>query len=424
MKNSKAIILGVVIGGAVLFLLYFFYKIGKGIGGGNKYQWYTSIRSDSDQPYGTLFIKKMLQSYRRDGKFVVNEKEPLHKLLEKNDYESGDTDYVLIGQSIHLDDADLTAMIDFVRQGNDVFIATFEAPTKLIESIYIGSCRQNMDYEYFEDSILHTNFYHKEFKRSSDYEYRYRHGNRDYPFAWRSLDPEAVCDTLVGFTPLGYQQTDRVNFLRIREGKGNVYLHTVPLLFTNYYMTKKDKMEYASSVFSHLSGTNMIWDDVSTIPFSDLQDPYNSPLYYMMQQPALKYAWWMLIIGAILYVLFASKRTQRVIPVLEPKSNTSLEFLNVISSLHYQNANHLDMARKKMKYFLYFIRARYGINTQSFTEEQAKRLAEKSKVDLADVLQIRERYKVIENYSMSDDEPADRLVGLYQAIDKFYKNCK
>jgi len=109
--------------------------------------------------------------------------------------------------------------------------------------------------------------------------------------------------------------------------------------------------------------------------------------------------------------------------VLEVKSNTSLEFLNVISSLHYQNPNHLDMARKKMKYFLYFIRARYGINTQSFAEEHVRRVAEKSKVDIADIQIIHDRYKVIESYSISNDE-SDRLVGLYQAIDKFYKNCK
>jgi hypothetical protein len=142
-----------------------------------------------------------------------------------------------------------------------------------------------------------------------------------------------------------------------------------------------------------------------------------------MQQPALKYAWWMLIAGAVLYIIFASKRTQRIIPVLEPKTNTSLEFLNVISSLHYQNPDHLDMARKKMKYFLYFIRARYGINAPAFTQEHVKRLAEKAKVDVADVQAIHDRYKTIESYGTFNEEP-DRLIALYQAIEKFYKTCK
>jgi hypothetical protein len=146
-------------------------------------------------------------------------------------------------------------------------------------------------------------------------------------------------------------------------------------------------------------------------------------LFLLLVVGGVLFGWWMLLIGALLYIIFASKRTQRVIPVLETKTNTSLEFLNVISSLHYQNPNHFDMARKKMKYFLYFIRAKYGINTQTLTEEQSRRLAERSKVDLPDIKAITDRYKVIENYSISNDEP-ERLVELYQAIEKFYKTCK
>lgn len=416
--RGKPIIIGAAVGIAVLVLFFFFY-LGNS---GPKYAWYPSFRSDSDQPYGTLFIKKMLESYRSDGEFIVNLKEPFHKLIEREKFD-GKTDYVLIGQSVHLDDLDLAAMGNFLRDGNNVFIATTEPPTKLIEFIYEGNCSTKMSYEYELDSVLYANFYHKDFKRERDYEFRYRMGAVDFPYYWRSLAPTAVCDTIIGFSPLGYQQQDAINFLRIREGAGNLFLHTSPIMFTNYFLTKPDKLEYASSVFSHLSGKNMIWDEVSKVPFSDMENPYDSPLYYIMQQPALKYAWWLLLVGGLLYIIFASKRTQRIIPVLETKTNTSLEFLNVISALHYQNPNHFDMARKKMKYFLYFIRARYGINAPAYTPDHIRRLSEKSKVDVADIQAIFDRYKVIENYSISNEEP-ERLVGLYEAIEKFYRNCK
>jgi hypothetical protein len=416
--KSRAVIIGLVVGGAVLLLLYYFYNSDR-----NKYQWYQSFKSDSKQPYGTMFVRQMLESYRKDGTFTENKKWPFHELVEKEDFSDGDSDYVLIGESAHFDDDDLDAMVEFLRAGNDVFIATVDPPTKLLELVYESNCETTISYEYEVDPVLYANFYHPRFKKEKHYEFRYRMGAEDFPYYWRSLSGKSVCDTLVGFTPLGYQQEQQVNFMRIDEGAGRLYLHTAPLMFTNYFMTKEDKMEYASVVFSHLSGKNMVWDEVSKLPFSDLENPYDSPLYYIMQQPALKYAWWMLLVGAILYIIFASKRTQRVVPVLETKTNTSLEFLNVISSLHYQNPNHLDMARKKMKYFLYFIRARYGINTQTFTEEHVKRLSEKSKTDVADIQVIYDRYKVIESYSISNDEP-ERLVGLYQAIDKFYKNCK
>jgi len=415
--RSRMIIVSCVVALIILVLIYFIYN-----NKSNKYQWYQSYRGDNNQPYGTYFIKKMLTS-SHSGTATISQKQPIHKVLEG--LEKKNTDYVLIGQSIHLDDEDRNALVNFIGAGNDVFISTMEAPTSLVNSIYTSQCAEfrEFTYDYNSDTAAYANFYDSTLSRTEDYEFRYRMGAEDYPYYWRTVDYQVLCDTTQTMHLLGYQQGDLVNFIRIPYNSGNLYLHTSPIMFTNYFMTKKDQMEYASGVFSYLKGDNLIWDEVSKVPFSDMDNPYDSPLYYIMQQPALKYAWWMLLVGALLYIIFASKRTQRIIPVLETKSNTSLEFLNVISSLHYQNPNHLDMARKKMKYFLYFIRAKYGINTQSLTEEHAKRLAERSKVDLADITIIADRYRSIENYSITDDDP-DLLVNLYHAIENFYKKCK
>ena len=418
--NSKAAIIGAVVGFAILLLAYFYINANNNK---LKWTWSATLDSKSNQPYGLAVIKKLIES-SYSGTRTTNEKEPIHKLLAGKKFKN--TDYVLIGQGIYLDERDVEALKDFLADGNNVFIATLEPPKNLVEAVYANTCDDaEFSYDYTVDSVARANFYHPGLHRDHDYEFRFRMGADDYPYFWHSLNPSVLCDSTVGFSSLGYQRTDHVNFLRITygAGDGDLYLHTVPLMFTNYFMAKPDNMEYASNVFAHLSGENLIWDEVSKVPFSDLDNPYDSPLYYVMQQPALKYAWWMLLAGAILYIIFASKRTQRIIPVLEPKTNTSLEFLNVISSLHFQNPDHLDIARKKMKYFLYFIRARYGINTQTFTQDHVKRLADKAKVDVADVQAILDRYKTIESYATFNEEP-DRLVALYQAIEKFYKTCK
>ena len=112
-----------------------------------------------------------------------------------------------------------------------------------------------------------------------------------------------------------------------------------------------------------------------------------------------------------------------MIPVLERKRNTSLEFVNLISRLHYRNGNHLDMAHKKMKYFLYFVRSKYGIHAEKFGNEQIRKLAEKSKVRVADVEVIFSRYYLIEERFKNNIE-ANRLVDLCDAIDNFYKHSK
>lgn len=416
--KSRAITVSAIVGFALLLLLYFNLNRDKG----PKHNWYQSFDKQSNEPYGTLFIKKMLEA-SHSGTKTTNEKEPIHRMLAGKKFTK--TDYVLIGQSIFLDPQDVDALKAFLNDGNHVFIATLDPPESLLESVYTNDCDVPITYDFDLDSIVYANFYHPTLHRDRDYMFSYRIKAEDFPYYWRRLDATVLCDSTVGLSSLGYQGKDHVNFFRVSYGQadGQVYVHTAPLMFTNYFVSQADKMEYASSVFRHLDGENLIWDEVGKVPFSKMQNPYDSPLYYIMQQPALKYAWWMLLAGALLYIIFASKRTQRIIPVIEPKTNTSLEFLNVISSLHYQNPDHLDTARKKMKYFLYFIRARYGINATVFTQEHVKRLAEKAKVDVADVQAILDRYKTIESYATFNEEP-DRLVALYQAIEKFYKTCK
>jgi hypothetical protein len=141
-----------------------------------------------------------------------------------------------------------------------------------------------------------------------------------------------------------------------------------------------------------------------------------------LQQPSLKYAWWLLLLTIVLYVFVAAKRAQRPIPVLEVKSNTSLEFVRMISSLHYVNGNHMDMAKKKMKYFLYFIRSRYGIHETNFTSETVTKLAEKSKVDRQYIADIINQYHGIEG--MQYNILPDTLTAFFDAVERFYKHCK
>jgi hypothetical protein len=194
------------------------------------------------------------------------------------------------------------------------------------------------------------------------------------------------------------------------------------MVFTNYFLAKPDKAEYASSVFSHLHGESIIWDEFSKSQFAAKNNaPEISPISYILQHESLRYAWWLMLASAILYTLFTAKRKQRIIHVLEEKANTSLEFVNMISALHFQNGNHHDIARKKMKYFFYFIKAEYGIHTQTLTELHLKRLAERSRIELNDLQLIANEFNYAERHT---DYNAPMLMNLYNALEKFYKNCK
>lgn len=394
------------------------------LGGDKRFQWYENYKAESEQPYGTLFIRQMLEDYRPDGNFTYSDKRSIHEILDSTESHR-ETAYVFIGQSNYLDANDVVALAEFMEQGNDVFIASLTPPVRLIARINQSECVPELTFSYDSERVdeVSMNFYHDSLRANDNYVYAFRFAGTDRPYFWNYLNNDAFCGASNTIVPLGYLDGDVVNFMRIPHGQGNLYLHTNPIVFTNYFLTRPVNVEYAEGVFSHLSGRDIIWDEYSKLPFTENNNEYNSPLYFIMQQPSLKYAWWMMLVVAGLFVFFAARRRQRVIPVLEAKTNTSLEFVTLISSLYYQNGNHLDIAKKKMKYFLYFIRARYGIHTAALTQPQVALLAEKSQVKESDIQHIYESWNLIDKFAWSSVEP-ERLVDLYYAIDTFYKKCK
>lgn len=418
MSEKKVRIIVIIAFATIAGVIYYMVSVAP-----KRYHWFENYRSSSEQPYGAAFIYKMLQSYRPGGDFMVNENKTLHELLE--DVQNHEhTDYILIGHDVFLEEASISSLAKFMERGGNAFIATLTPPQQILTSVYFQECGGPVEFVERRTEAVSMNFFHPELEAQPGGPYQFRIGVSDYPYSWDYISETVFCDSTRSITPLGFQNDDHVNFIRISVGKGSLYLHSNPIAFTNYFLLKDENVRYAAGVFSHLDGKDIIWDEFSKLPLpGGHNNAYDSPLYYILQQPALKYAWWLLLFTVLLYVVFGGKRKQRVIPVHEPKRNTSLEFVNLISQLHYRNANHLDMAHKKMKYFLYFVRSKYGIHAERFREEHIRRLAEKSKVRLSEVEVIFSRYYLIEERFKNNIE-ANRLVDLYDAIDNFYKQCK
>lgn len=416
-KDSNLLIKILLAGLAVLLIIYFTYNRQHEI----RYQWSETYKSTSDQPYGTLFIQKLLSTYRPGLKFILNDQKPLHQVLDSSERKTG-ADYVFIGQNIFLDTADTKALLNFIYSGNDAFIATVNLPFDLIDPIFVPECESEIFLETNDTLSITQNFYNTRLKNDRGYRYAYRFGKTDLPYFWNTLNPEVFCDSTKSITPLGFIYPGKVNFFRLSHGKGQLYIHTNPIVFTNYFLTKSDKAEYASGVFSHLNADSIIWDEFSKAEFATKNNaPQVNPIAYILENDSLRYAWWLMLGGAFLYTVFTAKRKQRIIPVLEPKSNTSLEFVNMISALHLENGNPHDIARKKVKYFNYFIKAKYGIHTQDLNETHLKRLSAKSKVSLSDLQLVANEVDSVHRQPYYDET---MLMELYKTLETFYKNCK
>lgn len=162
--------------------------------------------------------------------------------------------------------------------------------------------------------------------------------------------------------------SDQANFIKVNFGKGHFYVHSEPLFITNYYLLKKGNVKYAQDVFSYLDDKETLWFDESNSKASQFF------LRFILSNPALKYAWWILLGGLVLFIFFNAKRKQRIVPIIDPLKNTSVEFVKSIGNLYLQEGDFHDMMAKKAQYFLNKVRMDLLIDTQNLDEEFEKKL--------------------------------------------------
>ena len=163
------------------------------------------------------------------------------------------------------------------------------------------------------------------------------------------------------------QTAINVDFIKVPFGKGHFYIHSEPLVLTNYYLLKSEN-NYLESVLSYLPNRETVWFLENDAPLS------MSPLRFIHSNPPLKYAWYLLLFGLIIFVIFNAKRKQRIVPIVEPLKNTSVEFIRSIGNLYLQEGDFHEMMAKKAQYFLNKIRMDLMIDTHHLDEQFVNKL--------------------------------------------------
>ncbi|WP_312075301.1 hypothetical protein [Chryseobacterium sp.] len=161
---------------------------------------------------------------------------------------------------------------------------------------------------------------------------------------------------------------DQAGFIKRKFGKGNFYVHSEPLFLTNYYLLQKGNTQYAQDVFSYLPDRETLW-------FGDKKSVQSQFfMRFILNNPALRYAWWMLLGGMILFIVFNAKRKQRIVPVIDPLKNSSVDFVKSIGNLYLQEGDFHEMMAKKAQYFLHKVRIDLLIDTKNLDDDFAKKL--------------------------------------------------
>ncbi|MBK8562194.1 MAG: hypothetical protein IPN76_02320 [Saprospiraceae bacterium] len=397
------------------------------------HSWREHYDPKSKDPYGTYLLHNLLKSY-----FPKDELKILKDSLGSG-LDAGN--FVYIGNDFWLDSVATLQLLDFVAAGNKAFIATPYLPHALLDSLSGFECGEIYHHDDAEgddeaaedeqvqydtpsslsDTVVNLNFEHPDLTDSAGYEFKFLFLRNTMPHTWAYFPEEYLCDSQTVFTTVGLLSNSQPYFVRANYGDGEFYLHTTPLAFTNLYLVEKRGLDYASKAFSHLKPGTIYWDERVFNPDGDAPPQQESPLKYVLSQPPLAWAWYLMLGMALLYLIFRAKRRQRVIPVLEKNANTSLEFIGTIGRLFFINSNHRQLAAQKMRLFLIFVRERYHLPTKELNEQFAKGLAIRSNVPEEHIHKILNLHRNISNSGFLSE---DTMVDFHRLMERFYRECK
>ncbi len=394
----------------------------------NRTDWEETYNKNSDQPYGTDVISKLLES-KDPGTFHSIERlgdSTLHHFTDNKK-----KNYVFIGQDYYADKNDVKDLLEFVGQGNNAFLSSNSFPdeiTGLFETKYADTTDESVEYVYIDiikhrrDSVAHLNFTGN-FENKDDFTLRYNSEGFQIPYQWNYIDSSIFENDYNYIFVLG-TMNKRVNFVRVEYGRGNFFLHLTPLAFTNYAVVDKIGRNYAERCFSVLNEGDIIWDEYNKLP------KYNhsangagqsaSPFKFILSRESLRWAWYSTLLLLIIYAVFIGKRRQRIIPVIEGKKNTTLEYVKTVGKLYYLERNNRSVCVHKMKHFQSFLRNRYFILTNQRNQEMIDKLSMVSGVNKELVNDIYNQFALINTATdLSDDE----LIKFHVSLTRFYNEC-
>jgi hypothetical protein len=379
--------------------------------------WSENFREKTKSPFGTYIVFHESENLFNGNKAELLNQHVYDFLIDRYIEYEDSFNYICIKYNDRKSNGDgINELLDYVYDGNTAFYSLNDFSLELQNALDIKVTNL--------DSLAFQAFYLKELKgdlqlENEDFDRETYNFNRNLRRNYFSSYNEK--NTIVLGTQT-IENKEQPTFLKIYHGEGAIYVHTQPIVFTNYYMLNEN-YSYAENVLSYLPDAKTFWDPQirsSKISHKDHDDSDNeSVLIFFWENPSLRWFLYLSFFGLILFMVFNARRKQRAIPVIETPNNSTVEFTQTISNLYLKNEDHKNLIDKKILFFLEKVRTRYLIDTNNLNNEFMEKLALKSGNSLENTKYLINTILVlIKKTECTDTE----LTGLNKMIDNFLKH--
>lgn len=322
---------------------------------------------------------------------------------------SSDTNtlYFCIARNLYTTEEDAQAMLDYVYNGNTLFISSANLDSILLTKVLCEQVKpgNSLRQLFYKNTSVSLQTY-----PTVLYTYYYR------PFY--NFFSEIRAENSL---PIGFSESGKPNSFALFWGKGRLILHCDPRAFSNYFLLKDTNYKYLEQLLTYINpgAKTVYWDDYfRNQNVSSAGEKRLSAFDEILKHPPLAAALWIFLALLGLYILFNSKRRQRVIPDIKPMQNSSVGFTETIARLYLQQKDNKNIAEKMITYFNEHIRRHYFMHPGLSDPDFISVLSRKSGVALQQTSELFYAMKEIGDSFEVDDE---QLLKLYAHFQQFYK---
>lgn len=383
-------------GATILLMIYLVAQYNKP----SPINWNSTLYYKDKIPYGTYILYRQLPQIF-PGASVSTTNLNLYDLFHNKDTLYKNSNYLIIANSLNLSKYDYKELIKYVKAGNSAFISSFVWGDFLADTLKIQTST-----EYVKNSVG-LNFTNSKLKQAKDYHFDGEISNQYF----------SHFDTAHAVV-LGKNEHGNSNLLCFKFGKGSLYLCANPGIFTNINLLNGQGADYAAKALSYLPvQPNIYWDEFQN---GDIMEDM-SPMRVFLSHASLQWAYYISLFSLLIFIFYEMKRRQRIIPIIEPLKNSTVDFVNVVGQVYYERRNNQNIAEKKILYFLEHLRTKFYLKTSPLDREFTERLAQKTGIELSFAKDLVGHIGyVAAQKNVTDHE----LILLNQLIEQFYTQSK
>jgi len=339
---------------------------------------------------------------------VINK--PFSKLRYEINYDK--SLYIIVAKAVFMSKDDLESMMNYVGNGNTLFISAEYIDEKLIDTLgakvsfdfsaFFAQSEYNMEKKDTWLSLAHED----------------KAGKQKYGFFFVPFNNKVLSYDTSVTQELGYNESNDPNFIAIDHGQGKFILHIGPAAFSNYFLLTGNNKEYLEKTFSYFKAetSSVYWDNYYRLRRNSGEE--FSIVNFFKKQPPLYYAFLLTLAALLIFIAFGGKRKQRFVPERIPNNNTTISYTETIGRLYLQKKDNRNIALKMFTYFLEHVRNIYYLNTQTLNNEFSEALSRKSGVPETKVKHL---LQLMDDADQSDNISDIRLLELHNLIQEYFK---